>query len=234
VERRAKRAKINTEWYDDLCSLYQKTKALELLDVSNSLRNIFWDQVRGLVHGRVHEFVRVKKPSLLMRDRDLTQKLFQESFFIFCKACNIWDKKRKTKFLTFLGDILDQEILNIIRLDWWYKSRDKKLVDKLKDQVIDEPVSFFDEEKQEKASVLEEVRSLIENFKFESEIERDIVNTIIYGKVGDWVKLRKKSGLGIGKFNKVRKAVIEKLKNHIKEKSSPKTLAVILEIIGEK
>jgi hypothetical protein len=234
VKRRAKRAKINTEWYDDLCSLYQKTKALELLDVSSSLRNIFWDQVRGLVHGRVHEFVRVKKPSLLMRDRDLTQKLFQESFFIFCKACNIWDKKRKTKFLTFLGDILDQEILNIIRLDWYYKSRDRKLVGKLKEQVIDEPVSFFDEEKQEKANVLEEVKLLVENFNFESEIERDIVRTIIYGKVGDWVRLRKKSGLGIGKFNKVRQGVIKKLKIHIEEKASLKTRAVILEIVSEK
>ena len=234
MKRRAKRAKINTEWYDDLCSLYQKTKTLELTDVANALRNIFWDQVRGIVHGRVHEFVRIKKPSLLLRDRDLVQKLFQESFFIFCKACNIWDKKRKTKFLTFLGDILDQEILNIIRLDWYYKSRDRKLEGKLRDQVVDEPIPFFDEEQQEREHVLEEVKVLVENFSFGSEIERDIVRTIIYGKVGDWIRLRKKSGLGIGKFNKVRQEIIEKLKSYIKEKSSPKVRDVILEIVSEK
>lgn len=233
-KRIAKKPKINTDWYDDLCLVYQKTKKLELNSVANSLRNVFWEQVKGIVHGRVHEFVRNKKPSLLVKDRDLIQKLFQESFFIFCKACNIWDKKRKTKFLTFLGDILDQEILNIIRLDYYYKSRDKKLEVRLREQIIDEPIQFQDEERQERESILEEVRTLLENFTFSSNIERDIVHTMIYGKTGDWTKLRKKSGLGFGKFTKTRQEVINKLKEYIENSTSQKTKAVIVDIISKK
>ncbi len=234
MKLRAKRLKINTEWYDELCLLVQRTKTLDLEAVSSSLRNILWEQVRGIVHGRVHEFVRVRKPSLLVKDTDLAQKLFQESFFIFCKACNIWDKNRKTKFLTFLGDILDQEILNIIRLEYYHRSRSRKLEGKLKGQVIDESIPFYDEESRERDLVLEEVRTLIESYKFSSKLERDIINTIIYGKVGDWVKLRKKSGLGVAKFNKTRQLVVEKLKTYISEKSSSKTRDVILEIVSEK
>jgi len=226
IKRVSKKAKIETAWYDDLCSLYQRTKI-------SSVRNLLWEQVKNIVYARVHEFIRKKKP-YLRKDKDLSQKLFQESFFIFVKATEIWDKKRKTKFLTFLGDILDQEILNIIRLDNYHRTRDRKIEDKLRREILDEPYTFSDEGSQEKTSILEELRFLFENFNFSSQLDRDIVSTMIYGKTGDWVRLQRKSKLSVSKFNKRRQEVIGKLRIYIKEKSSQKVLDVIKEILDER
>lgn len=223
-------SKPDTKWYDDLCILYQKTQIPDL-------RNVLWDQVRGIVHGRVHEFIREKKVSILLHNRDLCQKLFQESFFIFVKAVNIWDPSRNTKFLTFLGDILNQEILNIIRLDLYYKNRDKKLETKLKAQnpveeqvanTVDIECSF------ERQEMLDEVRELFENFPFESQTDRDIVYTMIYGKMGDWSRLSKRLGIGPGKLYKMRLQIVEKLRNHIETNCSTKLKCVLKEVLVEK
>jgi len=226
VKRISKKAKIETAWYDDLCILYQRTKIPDL-------RNLLWEQVKNVVYARVHEFIREKKP-YLRKNKELSQKLFQESFFIFIKATDIWDKKRKTKFLTFLGDILDQEILNIIRLDNYHKARDKKIEDKLRREILDEPFSFSGEEQYEKSEVLEELRILFENFNFSSQLDRDIINTIIYGKVGDWVRLQKKSDLSAGKFNRRRREVLGELRGYIEKKGTPRVRAVIKEILNER
>jgi hypothetical protein len=233
-ETKVTKVKINTEWYDDLCRLYQKTKCLELSEASSNLRNILWEQVKGIVHGRVHEFIRERKSVLLLRDRDLSQKLFQESFFIFVKAADIWDTNRKTKFITFLGDILDQEILNIIRLDKYGKDRHYKINNKLKYFTGEEQVHLYDETSKEREDVLIEIKDLMESMPFQNEIERDIIYTLVYGKAGDWGKLQKKSGLKPINFNKLRKLTVEKVKSYILDKSSTKVKDVITEIINEK
>jgi hypothetical protein len=90
------------------------------------------------------------------------------------------------------------------------------------------------EEKQERDTVLTEVRTLMENFNFGSQIERDVVNVMIYGKVGDWAKLRRSYDLGIGKFNKIRQEVVEELKEYLIKNCSKKTKDVIFEVISEK
>jgi hypothetical protein len=219
--------KRDTGWYDDLCDLYQRTHIA-------SLRNILWEQVRGLVHGRVHQFIREKKSTILRRDPELCQKLFQESFFIFVKAVDIWDRKRRTKFLTFLGDILNQEILNKIRLHLYHRQRDWKLEMKLKmseDFVPHTPP--FKDNAFEREEFYDEIRTLFENFSFADEIDRDIAYTMIYGKIGDWAKLQKKSGLGIGGFYRKRMELIEKLRTYITDSSTPKMKAIIEEIMSE-
>ena len=231
MKRVAKRLKINTDWYDDLVLLYQKTKNLGLNDVSASLRNIGWDCLKGFVHGRVHEHIREKR---LMHDRDLCQLLFQESFFIFCKVIDIWDPSRKTKVMTWLGDCLPQELMNRVRLDQYHRTRDRKLERRLQDQSVDEPAHFFNEEDQERKSALEEIRNLLENAPFSSELESNVASTMIYGKVGDWSKLQRSSGLGIGKFNKVRKQVIENLRSYIMEHCSKRVKDILCEIIAAK
>jgi hypothetical protein len=223
--------KPNTNWYDDLILLYQKTRDLGLKSVSSELRNIGWEQMRGIVQGRVHKHIRERR---LIGDRDLVQKLFQESFFIFVKATEIWDFTRKTKFLTFLGDILDQELMNIVRLDRYHKGRDRKIESKLRSQVVSEPMTFFNEEDHEKEQVLSEVKGLLESFSFEEPSERDVAFTFIYGRSGDWMKLQKKYGLSISKFNRLRKLVISKLKNHILTNSSDKVKALLEGILKEK
>jgi DNA-directed RNA polymerase specialized sigma subunit len=226
IKRTAKRAKLETGWYDVLCQLYQDTKITEL-------RNILWEQVKNLVYGRVHAFIRRKKFSVLA-DKELCKKIFDDSFLIFIKATEIWDKNRKTKFLTFLGDILDQEILNIIRLDRYHKSRDKKLEGKLKKQVVDEPIKFFSYRDQEKEEILGEFKELFESFSFKSKLERDIIYTMVYGKMGDWTKLRKESKMSVGKFAKIRQQISIELKEYILEKSSPRMKDVLKEILEEK
>jgi hypothetical protein len=222
--------KPDTKWYDDLCLLYQKTRIPEL-------RNVLWDQVRGIVHGRVHQFIREKKVSILLHNQDLCQKLFQESFFIFVKAVDIWDPSRNTKFLTFLGDILNQEILNIIRLDLYYKTRDKKLEDKLKlHYPIEEQVNEsrdYDEDF-ERQEMLEEMKTLFENYPFKNQIDRDIVYTMIYGKMGDWSKLSKRLGVGLGKLYKMRLQIIEDLRNYIEAHCSTRLKCILQELLVEK
>lgn len=222
-----RKGKRDTGWYDELCELYQKTHI-------EALRNILWEQVRGLVHGRVHQFIREKKAAILRREPELCDKLFQESFFIFVKAVDIWDRKRRTKFLTFLGDILNQEILNKIRLHLYHRQRDWKLEKKLlassdfvphtepfKDNAFERDEFFYD------------IKALFESFSFDDEIDRDIAYTMVYGKIGDWSRLQKKSGMGIGVFYKKRTDLVKKLKVYVIENSTPKMKAIIEEIMGE-
>lgn len=218
--------KKDTKWYDDLCDLYQRTHIHEL-------RNILWEQVKGLIHGRIHEFIRERK-TYLQRDPELTQKLFQESFFIFCKAVDIWDRNRKTKFITFLGNkFLDQEIMNIIRLESYHRQRDQKLQHKIRDDVLQKP-EIKDECDFEKEELLEEIKKLVENYSFDNSLERDIAFVMTYGKVGDWARLQKKSGLGIGKFYKLRLLVSKKLRDHIDINCSPQLKEVLKDFLKEK
>jgi len=230
-KRTSKRAKLDTSWYDALVLLYQKTRDLGLDQASSSLRNVGWECMRGIVHGKVRDHIKTFR---LLHDRDLCQKLFQDSFFIYTKACNIWDYKRKTKFLTFLGDILPQELRNVVSLDRYHNKRDYKLEKRLRKQVVDEPIHFFDEIDQERKLVLEEIRELLEKFSFGSEVERDIANILIYGKLGDWGKLQKKSGLKSANFAKARQDVALKLREYILSKCSEHTKNVLKEILGEK
>ena len=217
--------KKDTKWYDDLLDLYQRTRITEL-------RNILWENVKGLIYGRIHEFIRDRK-TFLKRDPDMCQKLFQESFFIFQKACDIWDKDRQTKFLTFLGDILDQEIMNIIRLESYHRTRDYKLKGKIKNDVLQIP-EVKDEVGFERDELLEEIKRLMENYSFGSAIERDIAYVMAYGKVGDWARLQKKSGIGIGKFYKLRLQVSKKLRDHIYTNCSIQLQAVLKDFLKEK
>jgi hypothetical protein len=226
-----KRQKINTEWYDDLVLLYQKTKGLGLKEVSSSLRNIGWENLRGFIHGKVHEHIRTKR---LQYDRDLCQKLFQESFFIFCKVIDIWDPSRKTKVMTWLGDCLPQELMNNVRLTQYHKSRDRKIASRLRNQVVDESATFDNEEDQERKSVLEEVHDLLENLTFNTDLERKIAFTMIYGRAGDWRRLQKSSGLGAGKFGKVRKQVVEKLRSYIMDNCSIRAKEILTDLVLEK
>lgn len=218
--------KTDTKWYDDLVVLFHKTGI-------ESIRNVLWDQVKGLVYGRVHDFIR--QSSYLRYDNDLCQKLFQESFFIFVKAVDIWDVTRKTKFITFLGAMLDQEIKNIIRLEHYHKNRDKKIEVKIKDKTP--PHNWIlpsHETNLDRNEFFEEIREIIENFPFENQTERDVVFTIIYGEMGDWSKLRKRLDIGIGKLYKIRAKAIERLRIHIKENCSEKMKTVLGEVIAEK
>ena len=219
--------KRDTGWYDNLCDLYQRTHI-------DSLRNILWEQVRGLVHGRVYQFIREKKATILRRDPELCQKLFQESFFIFVKAVDIWDRKRRTKFLTFLGDMLNQEILNKIRLHLYHRTRDWKLEVKLKaSEDFVAHTEPFKDNAFEREDFYADIRTLFENFAFSDEIDRDIAYTLVYGKIGDWTKLQKKSGLGIGVFYKKRTDLIDKLRVYILENSTPKMKAILEEVLSE-
>ncbi len=221
------KGKRDTGWYDDLCELYQRTHI-------DSLRNILWEQVRGLVHGRVHQFIREKKATILRRDPELCQLLFQESFLIFVKAVDIWDRKRRTKFLTFLGDILNQEILNKIRLHLYHRQRDWKLEAKLKASSDFVPhTEAFKDNAFERDEFYESIKVLFDGFSFDDEIDRDIAYTMVYGKIGDWTRLQKKSGLGIGVFYRKRTDLKDKLRNYIIENSTPKMKAIIEEIMGE-
>ena len=235
------KGKINTEWYDDLCLLYQKTRDLGLTEISIIFRDLLWDQVRGIVYSRIQEFIKHRKSALLLKDYDLSQKLFQESFFIFTKAVDKWDPNRKTKFITFIGDILDQEILNIIKLDGYAKKKHTKISSKLKDFHKGTEPEFFDETAIEKKAVLAEVEELINNFSFscypdpmKNQLDRDIVHTLIYGKLGDWGKLRKKYKMSLSDFNQFKKDSVNRIRTYILEKSSPKVKYVLSEIVNEK
>lgn len=226
--------KDDTKWYDDLCWLYQINCALSRSETAYQIRNLLWEQVKGLVQGRVHEFIRNRRAAALKYDKDLSQKLFQESFFVFVKACDVWDSSRKTKFLTFLGDILDQEILNIIRLDNYHKFRDKKLEIRInQNSMVDDPEETV-EDNLEKNKMFDEIKDMIENFPFENPTERDVIYTIIYGKMGDWAKLRERLGLGIGKLYKIRSNAIQRLREHILQNCSSKVREVINEVVNEK
>lgn len=214
----------DTSWYDDLCLLYQKTKIPEL-------RNVLWEQVKLLLYSRVRGFINEKKSAILKKDPDLCQQLYQDVFFIFQKACDIWDPSRKTKFLTFLGDIVDQEILNIIRLNLYHKSRDNKIKTKLNAE-FELPVSTTEDF--EKEELLSEVKQLFENFSFNSMLERDIVYTTVYGKSGDWSRLQKKSKKSIADFFKLRTEVMEKLKKHVLDNCSPRMKEILQNVLEEK
>jgi len=216
----------DTAWYDDLVLLYQKTKDIEPLAAS-ALRNILWEQVKLLLYSRVRDFINEKKSAILKRDPDLSQQLYQEVFFVFQKACNIWDCSRKTKFITFLGDITDQEILNVIRLNLYHKTRDKKIFQRISEGVEER---FSTKEDIEKGQFLEEVKRLFENFEFKSPVEREIVRTIMYGKKGDWPKVMRKSRTAAGNFYKLKREVIERLKNFILDNSSPYMKEVLEDI----
>jgi len=227
--------KRDTVWYNDLCILYQRTKALGLDKASADLRNILWDQIRSFVHGRVYDFIHEKKASILRKDPDLCSKLYQESFFVFLKACDIWDQERKTKFMTFLGDIINQEILNIIRMDLYYRTRDRKLAIKLSNEhKVERENETTGEENFEKDELFEEVHFILENFAFGDELERDIVFTTLYGRMGDWAKLQKKSGLSLSVFYRMRAQTIQKLREHILSCCSDKMKDVLKEVLAEK
>lgn len=230
TEKKLTKVKFDTSWYDDLALLYQKTRDLGVIYASTELRNLGWDQIQGIVYNRVHSYIRKRKTSVLS-DRDLCQKLFQESFFIFVKALDIWDRNRKTKFLTFLGDILNQEIMNIVRLDRYHKTRDYKIEKRIQSQKIDEPIPFLNEESIEKEGVLEEVKVILNNIVFETQLERDLVNAIIFGDTKDLSELRKSSKMSVLTFSAYKDQVKEKLKQEILSKSSEKAKAVIQEIV---
>ena len=219
----AVKKKWETDWYDDLCKMYQKTKIPEL-------RNVLWEQVKLLVYGRVRRFINEKKP-FLKREPELCQKLYQESFFVFQKAVDIWDQNKKTKFLTFLGDILDQEILNIIRLDFYYRGRDAKIAARLTSEQNEFPPV---QEQFEKQEMLEEVRLLMESYHFENNLEREVTWTMVYGQSGDWTRLQKKSRMSIVAFAKFRKKLVEKLKVYILSQFDEKQKAVLMEVLKEK
>jgi hypothetical protein len=136
--------------------------------------------------------------------------------------------------MTFLTDIIDQEILNIIRMDLYYKTRDRKLAAKVANaQEVENEINDYEEDF-EKEALLEEVRILLENFNFDDVLERDIVYTTLYGKIGDWTRLQKKSGLGIGVFYKAREKTIKKLREYIISSCSDKMKSVLKEVLAEK
>jgi hypothetical protein len=227
--------KWDTAWYDDLCMLYQKVKSFkdnpQALEAANSLRNVLWDQVKSLINSKVREYIVEKRRSQLRSDPDLCQKLYQEGFFIFQKACDIWNPDRNTKFLTFLGDILDQEILNIIRLHNYYKTREYKIKARLSQEVEDVEEHEEDIEKQE---LLERVKILCESYSFGSQLERNIVFTAIYGKLGDWSKLQATSDMGIGSFYKLRDKTLKAMRAYILANCEPRLQDVLKEILEEK
>ena len=217
--------KRDTAWYDDLCKLYQKTKIPEL-------RNVLWEQVKLLIYGRIRDYINGKGGFNLKRDPELCQKLYQNAFFIFLKACEIWDETRKTKFLTFLGDILDQEVMNVVRLDWYHKTRDYKMGAKLK---VENPLEIPPEQEAfEKNDFLEEIKILFENYTFNSMIEKEIVYTMVYGVSGDWSRLQRKSKLSIANFAKLRRKTVENLKNYVLDNCSEKQKTILHEMLEEK
>ncbi|OGM08244.1 hypothetical protein A2Z67_00905 [Candidatus Woesebacteria bacterium RBG_13_36_22] len=233
--------KRETLWYDDLCKLYQKTRIPEL-------RNILWEQVKLLLYSRIRKFVTEKKSSILKRDPDLVMQLYQDAFFIFQKACDVWDPTRNTRFLTFLSDIIDQEVLNIIRLDIYHKVRDSKIKKRIEDEMecfnwpgqigrATERKKIFVEpstctEDFEKEKFFEEVRHMFENYCFENQLERDIVYTTVYGKPGEWVRLQKKSRMSIENFYKLRDATMTKLKHFILENCTKHMKDVLCEVLN--
>ena len=220
-----KKEKRDTGWYDDLCKMFQKTQIPEL-------RNVLWEQVKLLIYGRIRDFINGKGGFNLKRDPEICQKLYQDAFFIFLKAVRVWDPKKKTKFLTFLGDILDQEVMNIIRLDWYHRSRDFRLGAKLKvERVTEFPPEQEDFEKKE---LLEDIRILFESYSFESQIEKDIIYTTVYGVSGDWSRLQKRSKLSIANFAKLRQKTIGKMKQYVLDNCSDKQKAVLKELLEEK
>jgi DNA-directed RNA polymerase specialized sigma subunit len=208
----------DTKWYDDLLILYQKKKIPEL-------RNILWEQVRLLIYGRIRGFIDDWKFGLLKKDAELCAKLYQDAFFYFTKACDKWDPSFKTKFITFLGDCINQDILNNVRLYFYHLLRDKKIQQKIVDSGEDEKTES--QEDFEKNELLEEVRVIFENYVFESKLERDIAYTIIYGTQGDWNRLQRKSKMSIDDFYKYRKSLLDKLKKHLEEKCSPRMKDVL-------
>jgi hypothetical protein len=222
--------KKDTLWYDKLCILVQEVKETEPA-ASSALRNILWEQVKLLLYARVRDFINEKKSAILKRDPELCQQLYQDVFFIFQKACNIWDPARKTKFITFLGDIIDQEILNVIRLDLYHKNRDRKIFKRMSENFEGLP----DKSDVDRGKTLEEVKHLFENYSFKSELERMIIRTIMYGKKGDWLRVQRKSHMVAGNFYRLKRETINRLKTYLLENGSP-YLKEYLEdiIIGEK
>lgn len=225
-----KKEKRDTQWFDDLVILYQKIKVTEP-EPASTLRNVLWEQVKLLLYSRVRDFINEKKSAILKRDPELCQQLYQDVFFIFQKACDIWDPLRKTKFITFLGDIADQEILNVIRLNLYHKTRDRKIFRRMSDNFDDR---FPDKSEVDRGKFLEEMKHLFETYSFESELERTIVRTIMYGKKGDWPRIIRKSRLGVGKFYRIKKEIIGRLKDYILKNCSSSFMKEALEeIIGE-
>lgn len=221
--------KLDNAWYDDLVVMYQKTKIPEL-------RNVLWEQVKLLIYSLVRRFINEKKSSILKRDSELCKKLYDDAFFIFCKCCDSYDPSKKTKFLTFLGYKVPQDIRNTISLHYYHKNRDQQIEKKVEDEMsVKESHEIHDvAENFESEVLLDEIRILFENFSFETPLERDVIYTLMYGKSGDWKKLQKKSKLTPVEFNRFRSRVVEKLRKHIVDSCSPKMRDVLQEWLHEK
>jgi hypothetical protein len=203
--------KKDTLWYDDFAKLYLKMRDIDI-NVASQVRNILWEQVKNLLYSRVRDIVEKRKGDIVRQDPDFAKQLYQDCFLILQKACDIWDPTRGTKFLTFLGDITDQEILNKIRLHFYHKTRDKKI----RIRTIDEFEQKYDTiEDREREEMLEEVKRLFEDYSFETKLERDIVNLVVDGREGDWKRLQRKSKMSIENFYKLRDVTLDKLKKYI-------------------
>lgn len=230
----AEKVKWDTSWYDTCVILYQRTKITEF-------RNILWKQVERLMFSRIKKFVANRKGTALRNNPELIHKLYNEAFFIFLKACDRWNpegitdaagKLHRTTFVTFLGDIIEQEIMNVVSLDWYYKNRDIKIARRL---ISERPFEQTpDQELFEKNDLLADIKGFLENYTFENELERDVVWTMIYGIPGDWAKLQKKFKLSISAFSKVRKKTVTKLRDSVLLHCSPKQKDVLRELLEEK
>jgi hypothetical protein len=134
--------------------------------------------------------------------------------------------------LTYLGNrFLDNEITNRIRLESYYKNRDKKIELKLTDLAL--PSEEFEEDYFEREIFLDRIRELFEDFSFTTELERNIAQVMVYGKMGDWKKLRVSSKLAIGKFFKVREKVIADLKLYLEVNLDDKEKILLKEFLAE-
>jgi hypothetical protein len=208
-----KKKKRDTSYYDDFAKLYIKMRDIDI-GIASQVRNILWEQIKNLLYSRVRDIIDRRKGDIIRQDPDFAKQLYQDCFLILQKACDIWDPKRGTKFLTFLGDITDQEIRNKIRLHFYHKTRDKKIRLRTIDELEPRVTTIEEHEKEE---MLEEVKRLFENYAFKSKLERDIVNLVVYGREGEWKKLQKKSKMSIENFYALRDKILKELKTYILE-----------------
>lgn len=246
----AEKAKRETWWYDPIIEIYQKMSPKD--SRFTELRNFVWKSIEGLVVSQIKKFID-RKGTTLRRDPELCQKLYGEAYFIFLKACEKWnpigvvdseDKKHnptgvigangthKTTFMTFLWAIIDQELLNIVRLDWYYKNRNIKIARRLLSEGTAELKP--EQERFEYNDLLADIKEFLENYSFESDLERDIIWTMIYGIPGDWKKLQQKSKVSPAAFSKARKKTVAKLKESILGHCTPKQKDVLRELLEER
>jgi DNA-directed RNA polymerase specialized sigma subunit len=211
--KKENKKKKDTTWYNDLVKIYQDKKVDNPV-VATAIRNILWEQIKNLLYSRVRDIIDRRKGDIVRQDPEFAKQLYQDTFFILQKAVDIWDPNRGTKFLTFLGDIADQEILNKIRLHFYHKTRDKKIRDRTAEEFVLKTTSI---EEYEKDEMLDEMKRLFENYTFDTKLERDIVNLIVYGRGGAWNKLLKRSKMNIDHFYKLRDATLKKLRVYILE-----------------